>query len=117
MLVGYARTSTVEQEAGLAAQERDLKAAGCQKVFAERVSSAARRDKLHAAMDYVRDGDTLFVTKPDRLARSTADLLAIVERLEQGRCLGGAEHGRAADRYAHRYREADAHNARCHCGL
>ncbi|MBV8589621.1 MAG: recombinase family protein [Acetobacteraceae bacterium] len=82
MLVGYARTSTVEQEAGLAAQERDLNAAGCQKVFAERVSSAARRDKLRAALDYVRDGDTLLVTKPDRLARSTADLLAIVERLE-----------------------------------
>ena len=82
MLVGYVRTSTVEQDAGLAAQERDLKAAGCQKVFAERVSSAARRDKLQAALDYVREGDTLFVTKPDRLARSTADLLAIVERLE-----------------------------------
>ena len=81
MLVGYARTSTVEQEAGLAAQERDLKAAGCEKVFPERVSSAGRRDKLQAAMDYVRDGDTLFVTKPDRLARSAADLLAIVERL------------------------------------
>ena len=82
MLVGYARTSTVEQEAGLAAQERELKAAECQKVFAERVSSVARRDKLQAAMDYVRDGDTLLVTKPDRLARSTADLLAVVERSE-----------------------------------
>ena len=46
-----------------------------------RVSSAARRDKLQAATDYVRDGDTLVVTKPDRLARSTTDLLAIVERL------------------------------------
>jgi DNA invertase Pin-like site-specific DNA recombinase len=49
VLVGYARTSTVEQETGLAAQERDLRVAGCQKVFAERVSSAARRDKLQAA--------------------------------------------------------------------
>ena len=37
---------------------------------------------IQAALDYVRDGDTLLVTKPDRLARSTADLLAIVERLE-----------------------------------
>jgi DNA invertase Pin-like site-specific DNA recombinase len=38
MLVGYARTSTEDQKAGLAAQERDLKAAGCEKVFAEQVS-------------------------------------------------------------------------------
>ena len=43
MLVGYARTSTVEQEAGLQAQERDLKAAGCERLFCERVSSVARR--------------------------------------------------------------------------
>jgi DNA invertase Pin-like site-specific DNA recombinase len=82
MLVGYARTSTLEQEAGLAAQERDLKGAGCEKVFAERVSSVARRDRLEAAIEFVRDGDTLVVCKPDRLARSTGDLLNIVGRLE-----------------------------------
>ena len=82
MQVGYARTSTAEQEAGLEAQERDLRAAGCQKVFAERVSSVSRRDRLEAALDYVREGDTLIVTRPDRLARSTADLLALVARLD-----------------------------------
>lgn len=82
MMVGYARTSTVEQEAGLEAQERDLRAAGCEKVFAERVSSVAPRAKLTAVLDYVREGDTLTVCKPDRLARSTADLLSIVSRLE-----------------------------------
>lgn len=82
MLVGYARTSTVEQEAGLEAQERDLKAAGCEKVFAEKVSSVAKRERLEAALDFVRDGDTLMVAKPDRLARSTADLLGIIKRLE-----------------------------------
>jgi DNA invertase Pin-like site-specific DNA recombinase len=82
MMVGYARTSTVEQEAGLDAQQGDLQAAGCRKMFAERVSSVAPRAKLEAAMDYVRDGDTLVVCKPDRLARSTADLLSIVGRLE-----------------------------------
>jgi DNA invertase Pin-like site-specific DNA recombinase len=43
MLVGYARTSTIEQAAGLAAQRRDLKAAGCEKIFAEQVSSVAAR--------------------------------------------------------------------------
>jgi DNA invertase Pin-like site-specific DNA recombinase len=83
MIVGYARTSTVEQEAGLEAQDRDLRAAGCERLFAERVSSVAKRAQLEAALDFVRDGDTLAVTKLDRLARSVADLLAIVARLER----------------------------------
>lgn len=82
MIVGYARTSTAEQEAGLAAQDRDLRAAGCGRIFAERVSSVAKRDQLAAALDFVREGDTLTVTKPDRLARSVADLLAIVAKLD-----------------------------------
>jgi DNA invertase Pin-like site-specific DNA recombinase len=82
MTVGYARTSTLDQEAGLEAQERDLAAAGCEKVFAERVSSVAPRAKLEAVLDFVREGDTLTVTKPDRLARSVADMLAIIARLE-----------------------------------
>ena len=82
MIVGYARTSTLEQEAGLAAQERDLRAAGCERVFSERVSSVARRAQLEAALDFVRVGDTLAVTKLDRLARSVPDLLAIIARLE-----------------------------------
>jgi DNA invertase Pin-like site-specific DNA recombinase len=82
MLVGYARTSTVEQHAGLDAQVRDLHAAGCEKVLSEQVSSVAKRAKLEQALDFVRDGDVFMVTKPDRLARSTSDLLSIVERLE-----------------------------------
>jgi DNA invertase Pin-like site-specific DNA recombinase len=80
--VGYARTSTAEQAAGLAAQERDLKAAGCVRLYSEQVSSVAQRPELAKVLDYVREGDTLVVTKPDRLARSTADLLAIVQGLE-----------------------------------
>ena len=77
MLVGYARTSTEDQKAGLAAQERDLKAAGCEKLFSEQASSVAQRDKLAALLDFVREGDAVMVTKPDRLARSTAELLTI----------------------------------------
>ena len=77
MLVGYARTSTVEQNAGLEAQERDLIAAGCDKVFREQVSSVAARGQLKAVLAYVRSGDVLVVCKPDRLARSTAELLEI----------------------------------------
>ena len=81
-LIGYARTSTAEQEAGLEAQVRDLKAAGCSKIFRERVSSVGEREQLDRALDYVRGGDTLVVTKVDRLARSTIGLWDIVKRLE-----------------------------------
>ena len=81
-LIGYARTSTIEQQAGLAAQDRDLRAAGCTRIFGEQLSSVAtERPQLAAALDYLRAGDTLVVTKLDRLARSTADLLSIVEGL------------------------------------
>jgi len=82
MLIGYARTSTVEQVAGLEAQEVALAATGCTKLFAEQASSVAQRDQLDAALDWVREGDTLVVTRLDRLARSTADLLGIVATLE-----------------------------------
>lgn len=82
MLVGYARVSSVAQEAGLAGQERDLRAAGCERIFAEQASSVAARPELADALDYVRRDDVLLVTKPDRLARSTADLLDIVARLQ-----------------------------------
>lgn len=81
MLVGYARTSTAEQEAGLEAQRRDL-AAICSKLFSEQVSSIDKRDQLLAAIGFVREGDTLVVTKLDRLARSTSHLLSIVEELD-----------------------------------
>lgn len=83
VLVGYARTSTSEQEAGLEAQLRDLTAVGCRKVFFEKVSSVAVREELARAMEYLREGDALVVTKLDRLARSMRDLVSIVERLEE----------------------------------
>src|ERR1700733_821755 len=83
MLVGYARTSSLSQIAGLEAQERELRAAGRDKIFAEQVSSVAQREHLELALDYVREGDTLTVTKLDRLARSFSDLLEIVARLER----------------------------------
>ena len=82
MLIGYARTSTIEQEAGLEAQIRDLETAGVEKVFAEQVSSIAPRLELERALDFIREGDTLIVTKLDRLARSVKDLLEIVDRVQ-----------------------------------
>jgi len=61
---------------------RDLKAAGCKKLFSEQVSSVADRAKLSAALDYAREGDTLVVTKLDRLACSARHLLELVDTLE-----------------------------------
>ena len=87
MLVGYARTSTTDQVAGLEAQERDLRAAGCERMFSERVSSVAHREGLREALAFLRDGDALMVTKPDRLARNTQELLTIVADLK-GRGVG-----------------------------
>lgn len=80
--IGYARTSTIEQIAGLEAQDRELRTAGAQKLFSERVSSVAKREQLEAALEYCREGDVLVVTKLDRLARSMADLVAITSRLK-----------------------------------
>jgi DNA invertase Pin-like site-specific DNA recombinase len=83
MIVGYARTSSAAQMAGLEAQIRDLQAAGYAKIFSEQVSSVAERQQLEAALDFVREGDQYVCTKLDRLARSVSDLLTIVARLEQ----------------------------------
>ena len=69
MRIGYARTSTVDQQAGLDAQLAELERLGCTKLFHEQVSSVAERAQPEAAIDYLRDGDTLIVTKLDRLAR------------------------------------------------
>ena len=82
MIIGYARTSTADQEAGLEAQERDLRAAGAERLFTEKVSSVATREALANALDYLRDGDVLLVTKLDRLARSIRDLMEIVETVK-----------------------------------
>jgi DNA invertase Pin-like site-specific DNA recombinase len=52
MIIGYGRTSTIEQVAGLEAQIRDLKAAGAEKLFRENVSSVAPRKQLEAAIEF-----------------------------------------------------------------
>lgn len=83
MIVGYARTSTLDQKAGLEAQQTELRAAGCEKVFVEQVSSVdvRARERLAEALDYIREGDTVVVTKLDRLARSVAHLLEVLEAI------------------------------------
>ncbi|MFN7883422.1 MAG: recombinase family protein, partial [bacterium] len=72
--VGYARVSSTGQS--LEVQNEQLRAAGCEKVFSEKVTGTTTegREQLEAALDYVREGDVLIVTRLDRLARSLVDL-------------------------------------------
>lgn len=82
MIIGYARTSTTDQVAGFEAQLRELQAAGCEKIFKEKASSVAVRLQLQSAIEFVREGDFLVITKLDRLARSVSDLMMIVQDLD-----------------------------------
>lgn len=83
MRVGYARTSTLDQKAGLEAQQRDLRNSGCEELFVEQVSSVdlPKREKLSEVLKFIRSGDTLVVTKLDRLARSVTHLLEILSEI------------------------------------
>ncbi len=82
MKVGYARTSTIEQEAGLEAQRKELEAAGCDRIFYEHASAVKIRKVLEETIRFVREGDTFVVCKLDRLARSVPDLNKIIEQLD-----------------------------------
>ncbi len=78
--VGYARVSTAAQS--LESQLEALKA--CDKVFEEKESgSKAERPQLVTMLEYVREGDTITVTKLCRLARNTKHLLEVVDYLDQ----------------------------------
>ena len=80
-LIGYARVSTVGQT--LAAQIEQLEAAGCAIIFQETASGAKRdRSELAKALKAIKGGGTLVVTRLDRLARSTLDLLGLVASIE-----------------------------------
>ena len=82
MLIGYARTSTLEQVAGLEAQREALGGTKCERVYEDQTSSVGPRSALTEALSYVREGDTLVVTKLDRLARSVRHLGELIEALE-----------------------------------
>lgn len=73
-LYGYARVSTIDQDVTL--QERTLRAAGCNIVRSEKVSGSKRdgRTELELLLAFLRPGDTLVVTRIDRLARSIKSL-------------------------------------------
>ena len=112
MVVGYARTSTIEQEAGFEAQLKQLKAAGCEKVFSEQVSAVAvTREQLEAALDFVREGDaSRHQARPACPERPTP----LRDRClpgSEGRCPQGA---RSGDRHVNPDRQAHVQLARQH---
>ena len=82
MLIGYARTSTVDQQAGFEAQLVELKEYGCERTYQEQVSAVATRKQLDSALDMLRTGDKLVVTKLDRLARSVMHMGDILQQIE-----------------------------------
>ncbi|KTT68743.1 recombinase family protein [Sphingomonas endophytica] len=83
MLVGYGRVSSSSQS--LDVQFDALKAAGCEKLFAEKESGAStdNRKALADALDFIREGDTLLICRIDRLARSVGDLETIVATIKR----------------------------------
>lgn len=81
-ILGYARVSTVGQK--LDVQLEQLKQAGANKVFQEKASGACKnRPELNSLLEYAREGDTVVVTKLDRIARSTRDLLDITDKMQE----------------------------------
>ena len=82
MKVAYIRVSTKEQNTGR--QEEAMKTNGVERVFIEKISGKnTHREQLKAMLDYVREGDTVIVESYSRLARSTSDLLNIIEELNK----------------------------------
>ena len=81
MKIGYARVSTQDQELGL--QLDALEQAGCEKIYQEKVSGAAKaRPQLEALLEHLRTGDVVVVWKLDRLARSLKDLVSLVNQIQ-----------------------------------
>lgn len=82
MKLGYARVSTTDQDLSL--QQQQLKDAGCEKLFDEKISGARKkRPELEKLLSELRRDDVLVVTRLDRLARSTSELLRIAEAVEE----------------------------------
>src|SRR5258708_28307936 len=102
-LYGYARVSTLDQD--LSIQRAALKAAGCEVIRAEKASGARRdgRTELQVLLEFLRSGDTLVVTRIDRLARSLKGSPGHRPRAQEQRCRPKGD--RATRRYRHRRRQ------------
>lgn len=81
LVVGYARTSTEDQKAGLDDQLATLKKAGCKRLYFEHASAFGSRPQLDACLAWLREGDTFVVTTPSRLARNAVQGLKLVQEL------------------------------------
>jgi DNA invertase Pin-like site-specific DNA recombinase len=82
MLFGYARVSTDDQN--LDAQIDALQEAGAERIFTDKISGTRRaRPELDQLLNQLRPGDTIIVTKYDRLARSLKDLLELVDLIKE----------------------------------
>ena len=85
MKIGYARTSTLDQHLDL--QLDALKNCGCEKIFQEKISSVKdKRPQLGNCLQALRNGDTLYIWRLDRLGRSLKDLITIVNQLQEIGC-------------------------------
>lgn len=83
MKIGYARVSTHRQQDSLEAQQQALTAYGCEKIYSDKLSGIKPdRPGLNAAIDYMRNEDSLVVTRLDRLGRSALDILRTVQELD-----------------------------------
>ena len=94
MIVGYARTSTIDQVAGFESQVAELQQAKAEKLFCEQISALSERRALNDALEFVREGDVLVVTRLDRLARSVSHFCQIVEqcRFANSQSIAGYRH-------------------------
>jgi DNA invertase Pin-like site-specific DNA recombinase len=82
MIFGYMRVSTDKQS--LDRQEEALKAAGCEKIFEEKITGTKKnRPQLDKLLDQLREGDTVIITDLTRLSRSTKDLIDLVETFKE----------------------------------
>lgn len=82
MLLGYSRVSTQDQN--LDRQIDQLKEAGCEKIFCEKITGTKKdRTELDRLLDQIRPGDTIIISELTRLSRSTKDLFQIVELIEK----------------------------------
>jgi DNA invertase Pin-like site-specific DNA recombinase len=84
MKIGYARVSTDKQATSIDIQVKQLKEAGCEKIYKDENESGGKRNRpqLNKALEHIRPGDVLVVCKLDRLTRSLVDLLEILKKVE-----------------------------------
>ena len=105
--IGYIRVSTEHQET--ARQQEIMCGYQVDRIFSEKLSGAnTDRPQLRAMLDYVREGDTLYVESVSRLGRSTKDLLNIIDTLTDNAYQPQGEH-----RHRYAYGEIYAHCVRC----